>query len=409
MVYGHYYLAREWVRLGHRVTIVAASFSHTRIQQPSTDDLPKGEVIDGIRYLWIPTPTYSPSGRFGRVRNIVTFAIRCWWKRLPIEQADLVISSSHHPFSIHAAHRLARRFKARLVFEVRDLWPLTLVELGGATVRNPFICAMQWSENYAYRHADRVISVLVAARDYMAGHGMAADKFLFIPNGVDMDEKRGGEVLPARHAEALESRRAKGDFIVGYAGRVGLANALHTLVEAVALCGDTNVCAAILGDGSHISELRAQAKRLGVGERILFLDSVPKAQVNDFLSRVDATYIGLQNQPLFRFGVSPTKLNDYMLAAKPVIYAIDAPGDVVSESGAGISCSAENPESLRKAIETLKKLSFAQRAEMGERGRRWIVANRDYRVLAQRFLDDVVTAPVNDEGIVPAAKIECER
>lgn len=398
MVYGHYYLAREWMRAGHDVTIVAASFAHTRFLQPQSGHALVEEFIDGIRYLWIPTPSYSPVGRLGRVRNILTFALRCWLGRLPIERADLVICSSHHPFAIHAAHRLARRHGARLVFEVRDLWPLTLIELGGADARHPFIRAMQWSENYAYRHADRVVSVLVAAHDYMVEHGMASENFLFVPNGVDMDEKQDRESLSTQHMEALERARVQGRFIVGYAGRVGLANALYTLVDALALCPDQNVCAAILGGGSHVPELYAQAERLGLVDRVLFLDSVPKAQVNDFLARVDVAYIGLQNQPLFRFGVSPTKLNDYMLAAKPIICAIDAPGDIVAESGAGVSCRAEDPEALSVAIQALRGLSPAQRAEMGECGRRWIVANRDYRVLAQRFLDGVTAASSAGSG-----------
>lgn len=108
------------------------------------------------------------------------------------------------------------------------------------------------------------------------------------------------------HRETLERLRAEGRFLVGYAGRVGLANALHSLIDAVARCGTNDVQATILGEGSHLPELRAQAERLGIGDRITFLESVWKAQVNDFLSRMDAVYIGLQSQPLFRFGVSPT-------------------------------------------------------------------------------------------------------
>lgn len=389
MVYGHYYLAREWVRAGHRVTIVAASFAHTRFRQPEVGSGVTEEFIDGIRYLWVPTPHYLASDRIGRVRNILTFTFRTWWGRLPINRADLVICSSHHPFAIHGARRFARRLAARLVFEVRDLWPLTLIELGGVTARHPFIRTMQWSEDYAYRHAEKVVSVLVAARDYMAEHGMEPSKFLFVPNGIDLDEKTVAEPLPAEHLKILEGARAQGRFIIGYAGRVGLANALHTLIDAVALGRQTNVCAAILGEGSHIPDLRAQAENLDISDRVLFLDSVRKSQVNDFLARVDVAYIGLQSQPLFRFGVSPTKLNDYMLAAKPIIYAIDAPGDVVAESGAGISCRAEDPEALWAAIEALRELTADERFEMGRRGRQWLIANRDYRVLANQFLDGI--------------------
>lgn len=129
MVYGHYYLSREWVQAGHRVTIVAAAYAHTRFKQPQARYHLVEEYIDGIRYLWVPTFRYSPGSKFGRVLNILSFVFRCSVVRLPIRNADVVICSSHYPFAIHPAYRMARRLNAKLVFEVRDLWPLTLVEL----------------------------------------------------------------------------------------------------------------------------------------------------------------------------------------------------------------------------------------------------------------------------------------
>lgn len=389
MVYGHYYLAREWVKSGNHVTIVAASYAHTRFTQPEVNDHIVEEYIDGIRYLWIPTPAYSSAGRIGRVSNIFAFVMRVWMTNLPIQRADVIICTSHHPFAIHPARFLARRFRARLVFEVRDLWPLTLIELGGATQRHPFIKLMQFSEDYAYKHADKVISVLPAAKDYMVEHGMHPDKFLYVPNGVDMDEALQNVELPPAYIDIIEKLRSEGKFLVGYAGRVGLSNALHSLIDAIGQCTNSNIALIILGDGSHVSELKSQAKRIGVEGRIVFLNSVPKSQVYNFLERMDVVYIGLQSQPLFRFGVSPTKINDYMLAAKPIIYAIDAPGNPVTECGAGISCGAENAIEISGALYHLSAMCQKDLSEMGNRGRQWIINNRDYRVLADIFLKNL--------------------
>jgi glycosyltransferase involved in cell wall biosynthesis len=397
MVFGHYHLAREWVRLGHRVTIVAASNAHTRVQQPEMGRGITEEYIDGIRYLWIPTPSYTAASRLGRIHNILSFTWRTWMLRLPIHRADIVICSSHHPFAIHPAQRLARRYGARLVFEVRDLWPLTLVELGGASPSNPFIRAMQFSEDYAYHNANAVVSVLAGARQYMIDHGMAPEKFAFVPNGVDTSGALRRKSLPPGQLAILEELRKQGSFVIGYAGRLGLANALHTLVDAAIQCTDAGVCVALLGDGPNVQALRERTAQRGMSGRVVFLDPVNKDQVPDFLGRVDATYLGLQRQPLFRFGVSPTKLGDYMLAAKPVIQAIDAPGDIVAESGCGVSCRAEDVESVSVAIRRLAQMDQEERASVGERGRRWLLANRDYRVLAERFLEHV-TVPQASGG-----------
>lgn len=392
MVYGHYYLAREWVRSGHRVTIIAGSFAHPRIQQPVVRGGVTEEVIDGIRYLWVPTPTYVPASRFGRIRNMLSFVLQAWWGRLPITKADVVVCSSHHPFAIHPARRIARRWGAQLIFEVRDLWPLTLIELGGASRRNPFIMAMQFSEDYAYRHADRVVSVLPGARPYMVARGMAAAKFRFIPNGVDPSEASSSAPLPTSHAEALARLRDRGAFLVGYAGRIGLANALETLLSALAQCPAPDICLVLLGNGPLESDLKAHADRLGLYDRIMFLDSVRKDQVPEFLRQIDVAYVGYAPQPLYQFGVSPTKLADYMLASRPVLSAMDAPDDIVATSGAGISCRAGDVRGIADAIAKFRTMSASERQEMGERGRRWLVAHRDYRLLAARFLSRVEEA-----------------
>lgn len=386
MVYGHYHLAREWVRSGHDVTIVAAAFAHTRHRQPDCARRTCEEWIDGIRYRWLRVPRYAPQDRLGRVLNILSFTLRVAFLRT--EPVDAVILSSHFPLPIFAALRLARRDRAMLVFEVRDLWPLTLIELGGASRRNPLIQLMQWAEDTAYRRSDLVVSVLPNAKDYMTEHGLEPAKFLFVPNGVDLTAQHEARSLPAHHRSILDQLQRSRRFLVGYSGRIGLANALHSLIDAAA--SDPAVQVVLLGEGSHATSLLRQAQALGIAERVTLLPPVDRSQVNDFLSRMDALYIGLQRQPLFRFGVSPTKLHEYMLAAKPVLYAIDAPGDIIAESGAGVSCRAEDPAAIAAAIGRLRKLPKPELAKMGQRGRQWVHANRDYRVLAHRFMDSLL-------------------
>ncbi len=389
MVFGQYHLAKEWGRLGHNVTIVAASYSHSRHTQPPMRSRVTEENVDGIRYLWVKTPTYSPSSKLGRVGSILSFSAQCWFMSLPIKRADMVICSSHHPFAIHSAKRLAKKFSARLVFEVRDLWPLTLIELGGASPRHPFIRLMQWSEDYAYRLADKVVSVLPEAAGYMQLHGMAAAKFLFVPNGIDLVGGECYEELPIEHRESLLTLRKSGKMLIGYAGKVGLSNVLGPLIDAIALCGDAPLHAVILGDGEFLPQLRAQAAELELNGKITFFCAVSKRQVGNFLQHLDVAYVGYQSQPLYRFGVSPTKVNDYMLAALPIIYAVDAPGDVVAESGAGITCQPENSVAIRDAILTLMTMGPDARQAMGQRGKKWLIEHRDYAVLSKRFLDGV--------------------
>lgn len=390
MVLGHYYLAREWVRMGHQVTIIAASYAHTRFVQPLQAKKTREELIDGIRYIWIPTQAYKPEKWLARVMSILNYTWKTRWKSLPVKNADMVICSSHFPAPIYAAHRYAKRFGAKLVFEVRDLWPLTLVELGGASSKNPFIAWLQRAEDYAYKHADAVVSVLPGAKDYMVSRGMDPRKFEYIPNGVDTDILNQSVPLPDGHRAQLVEFKKDNAFVIGYAGRVGLANAMHVLVEALALLKDKSIGLAILGNGSHIPALKDLLSRLGLEKRVLFLSPVNKNQVADFLSHIDVAYLGLQNKPLFRFGVSPTKLNDFMLAAKPVISAVDVPHNITEISGAGFVCPPDDPAALSKIIEKAFHLDPKKLADMGKNGQQWVIANHNYKHLAQRYLQKVL-------------------
>ena len=158
MEYRPYYLAREWVRAGHRVLVVAANFSHVRASQPTGGD----EVIDGIAYRWLPTPRYRGNGP-GRLRNIASFLHQVWADAPRLAAAyrpDVVIASSTYPMDCWPARRIARCADATLVHEVHDLWPRSPIELSGMSKWHPFALLCQWAENSAYRHADLVVSML---------------------------------------------------------------------------------------------------------------------------------------------------------------------------------------------------------------------------------------------------------
>jgi glycosyltransferase involved in cell wall biosynthesis len=246
---------------------------------------------------------------------------------------------------------------------------------------------LQHAEDYAYRTSDIVVSLLPNAKNHMCEHGMAPQKFCTVPNGIDVAEWAAEEAeLPREHRETIAGLRGAGKFLVGYAGAHGVANALHSLIQAAVLLQDTNATFLLVGDGPEREPLKKKVAALG-SRNVLFLPSVSKKCVPSLLAAMDALYIGLQRQPLFRFGVSPNKLFDYMMAARPVIHAIDAGNDIVGESGCGLSIKAEDPAALAGAVRALLACTPEQRVKMGRKGKDFVIANHDYVVLARRFID----------------------
>lgn len=391
MEYRPYYLAREWVRAGHSVTVVAASQSHIRARQPELTGMWTHEQVDGIDYVWCKTPSYRGNG-VGRVVNILSFLghLRLWRQWLQ-HKPDVVIASSTYPADIAAARRIARQHGAKLVWEVHDLWPLSPVELGGMSRHHPFIMWMQHAENMACRVADVVVSMLPKADQHLVSHGMTPDKFVYVPNGVDPEEWHPEQQvpIPATHQQAIADAHAKGHMLVAYAGTHGIANALDTMLDAAKLASHRPVTWLLVGGGPEKNRL-AQRVRDEQLAHVVLLDPVPKAAIPALLGLMDVLYIGWHHQPLYRFGISPNKLMDYMMAGRPVVHSVEAGNDPVGEAGCGITVAPENPQAVVDAVNKLLTLSGAERNAMGLQGRAFMESKQTYPVLAQRFLSGVM-------------------
>ena len=385
MEYRPYYLAREWVRAGHRVRIVAATVSHVRSRQPA----PGREQVDGIEYDWIAAPRYQGNG-LGRVRNIAVFLARVWHRSAALVdefRPDVVIASSTYPMDIWVARRIARRAGATLVFEVHDLWPLSPIELSGMSPRHPFALLCQKAENDAYRVADRVVSMLPKVAQHMVAHGLDLRKLHIVPNGISPDDwAREPAPLEAALAAHIAAQKAQGRAVVGYAGSHGLPNALDVLLDAAALMRDEPVAFVLVGDGMEKARLAQRVAAEGLRNVALFAP-IPKTQIPALLCEVDIAYIGWQRTPIYRFGIAPNKLMDYMMARCAVLHSVEAGNDPVAEAGCGVTVAPEDaPEVVRGLRELVAAGPDARRA-MGERGRAFVLAHHSYPVLARRFVD----------------------
>ena len=388
MEYRPYYLAREWVRLGHRVQIVAAAWSHVRSVQPAQAG---DETIDGIAYRWLPTPPYDGNG-IGRARNIWAFLKRLWRDAPQLAkdfQPDVVIASSTYPLDIWAARRIATLARARLVFEVHDLWPASPIELSGMSPRHPFIMLCQKAEDDAYRDADRVVSMLPKVAEHMGAHGLDLRKLHIVPNGIAPED---WQVAPPPLAPALAEHiarmKAAGRQVVVYAGSHGAPNALDLLLDAARVMRDEPLAFVLVGDGHEKARLSARVDAEAITNLTLF-DPISKAQVPALLAAADLAYIGWKRQPLYRFGIAPNKLMDYMMAGLPVLHSVEAGNDPVSEAGCGLSVPPESAVAVAEGLRRLAAMPAEERRAMGERGRAFVCAHHSYPVLARNFVEAI--------------------
>jgi glycosyltransferase involved in cell wall biosynthesis len=166
---------------------------------------------------------------------------------------------------------------------VHDLWPLSPVELAGMSPRHPFIQVCQRAEDDAYRDADVVVSMLPCVHGHMASRGLDLRKLHIVPNGITLDEWEGTPpTLDTSPAMALAAARAVGHTVVGYAGSMGLPNALDTLLDAAGLMRDLPFSFVLVGSGHEQARLAQRVRDEGLAH-VHFLPPIPKAQVPSFL------------------------------------------------------------------------------------------------------------------------------
>ena len=380
MEYRHYPLARGMIVRGCRVVVLSGSRSHLYTRPPRVSRPFTLQEIDGITYCWVAGPPYERAISARRVANMAAFAAAL--EVLPtgrLPRPDAILVSSPSLFPVPVAARWARRFGARLAFEVRDIWPLTLQELGGLSDRHPLIAVMQRIEDYGYRVADAVVSVLPAALGHMVAHGMEPEKFHYVPNGIDLTPRPEGDA-PAAVADAISADAFTGGFV----GTLGHANVLETLIDAAKLLEPGEARVVVVGHGPERDSLVARAAG---APNITFTGPIPKAQVGAAIKRFDACYVGYRRSPLYRFGVSPNKLYEYMAAGRPVIFAADAANQPVREADCGRTIPPEDPVALAAAIRSLIASAPAERTRLGVNARAYVERNHDYVRLADQLSD----------------------
>jgi glycosyltransferase involved in cell wall biosynthesis len=380
MEYRHYYLARALSEQGHTVVVVSGTRSHLFTQPPRVRKRYTSEVIDGVTYCWVAVPDYERAISVRRVLNMAVFAVRL--TRFPVGRLpapDAILVSSPSLFPLPVASRWARRLGARLVFEVRDIWPLTLRELGGLSERHPLVALMQRFEDYGYRRADAVVSVLPAAEAHMVSRGMDRRKFHYLPNGVDLTRPPTQSAAP-RVQEAIRPGR----FTVGFVGTLGRANVLETLIDAARELGPDEAQIVVVGHGPERDQLVARAADV---PNVAFVGPIPKDQVAAAIALFDACYVGYRRTSLYRFGVSPNKLYEYMAAGRPVLFAADAANQPVSEAACGRTVAPEDPAALAAAIRSLAAAPQEERVRLGANARAYVEQRHDYGRLARELAE----------------------
>ena len=386
----HHYLAQELVEMGHRVYVIAARQHHLIINRDLSAQKPVIESVDGYHFIRLNTPKYSTATDLWRAIGWLCFSWKITrLKKIIPQKPDIILYSSPSLPGYLGAKRLAKKTGAKLIFEVRDIWPLSLMELGNFSSKNLAIRFLQYIEDHAYKHSDAVISNLPYAVDHMETRGLDRSKFTWIPNGVATTYLPSAEQNQQDAYPLIKDQKSK--FTIGYLGTIGIANDLGALIDAAkALQNEPDIAFVLVGKGSEKEALQQRVLEQNL-HNVSFIDPVPKNKVQSVLQSFDVCYIGLKPKPLFRFGISANKLFDYFLSGKPILYAIDSgPYRPVEELDAGLQAMPSDNQSVIDAILKLHAMPKSRLEEMGRNGKKHVCEKHNWKFLAQQ-LHHVIT------------------
>ncbi len=363
----HYELLSHLQRKGHECTIVAGNIGYLT-GQPVVETKKWVHESDegGIRILRAYVLPALHTSFVWRVVAFLSFMVTSTWGALRSGPTDVVIGTSPPLFQLVSAWITARWKRVPFVLEVRDLWPEFAIDMKVLT--NPIVISLaRFLENFLYARADRFIVNSPAYEDYLVCKGIARDRIEFISNGVDpamFEQARDGKSFRSQHG--LEKK-----FVVTYAGALGIANDIGTIVEAAALLQEFDDIAFVLvGSGKEERNLREAVQAKGL-TNVTFAGCYAKSEMHDVLAGSDVCLATLQDIPMFRT-TYPNKVFDYMAASRPIVLGIEGViREVVEAADAGIAVHPGSPSELAAAVQRLFEHQEAAK-QMGVNGQHYV-------------------------------------
>ena len=380
-----YELSREWVRAGHEVEVLTA-FAHHPTGAKAREDrwtLTRREEVDGIKV--VRTYVYATPNR-GVVRRMVSYLSfmlsAVFIGLVRVRRPEVVIATSPQLLCGVAGYLLARLVRARFVFEVRDLWPESMLAV--EVMRENFIIrALRHTARYLYRHSDGIVTVGNGYRDSIVSlYGIAPQKITVIPNGVDI-----GLFTPSAKANEIRQEYGWGNrFVVLYAGTLGMAHALDQVLEAAKVllhCGE--ILFAFVGEGAEKERLKALAAEWQLSN-VQFIDQQPRPRVVKFYAACDLGLVSLRDTPLFQ-AVLPSKVFEYLAMERPILLTVGGEArKLVETAQAGEFVPPGDASALANAIRRLAGTPDRLEA-MGRSGREHVCREYCRRDLAARYIE----------------------
>lgn len=368
---------------GYDVLLVTASTIHnTDINLITDNSLYIEKEYEGLKYVHIACSNYKGSG-LKRIVNMLQFQRRFKNVMAKFEKPDVIVADCNC-INYRGLQKFAKKYGIAFVTEVRDLWPLSIVEYMGISDKNPVIKYLNGQEKRMYKNSDAIIFSMQGGRDYIVEKNwqksVDLNKIFYINNGIDVE---------AQERQAKENAFPDPDldddsFKVIYCGSIRKVNNVGKLIEAAELLKENrDIKFLIYGDGTQREELETYCKENGVGN-VIFKGYVDKKFVPYICTKAGANIISVKQTGVSKYGVSWNKLFDYMNAGKPIISTVKVNFDLIEANECGISCENQDVSTIADAILKIKNCKKTDYDKMCYNAKQ-AAKQFDFKVLTDKF------------------------
>ncbi len=374
--------ARELVKQGFEVEVVTGfpNYPGGRVYPGYKVRWLQREVIDGVHITRVPLYPNHDQSAIKRVLNYASFAASALFYGLFMAKRADVMYAYHPPLTVGITASILRLIRRTpVVYDIQDMWPDTLRATG--MLSNPrALRVVSVACNWVYRRVDRIVVLSPGFKRLLLQRGVPEAKVSVIYNWADEAS------LAAPVGQVPAAFPGPGQFRILFAGNMGKAQALGTVLQAAVLLQEqgSRVCWVMLGGGVEVDRLKAEASRRQL-RNVVFMPAVPMAQVGAYLQAADALLVHLGKDPLFEITI-PSKTQAYMAVCKPLLMAVDGDAaDLVKQSGGGVVAESGNAIAIAQAAENLASMSTEQLADIGLSAQEYYRDQLSLKVGVSRF------------------------
>lgn len=369
---------KEWVKAGHEVTVITChpNYPIGKVYSGYKNCWKRVEEVEGIKVIRVWTYIASNKGFAKRILDYISFSITSFFAGLFLK-CDIIVATSPQFFTALSGRTLHFFKRKPWIMEVRDLWPDSIKSVGAM---NDGIVLRYFSkeEMWCYRSAKQIVVVTDTFKEVISGRGIPASKISVIKNGANLNLFTPRE----KPAHLVEKYGMAGKTVLGYVGTIGMAHKIDFLIDCVKELPECVLM--IMGDGAEKEAMIEKVKKENV-TNVVFIDSVPKEQVPDYVALQDLALVNLRRDPLFTT-VIPSKIFETSAMHIPIMLGVDGEArKLVEQYGAGLYYEPENKADFLEKLNIM--LSGRQKYEECQAGCDKLARAFDRKKLAQEMLE----------------------